>query len=178
MPNWCSNIVEVIGDAYDIQALVEVKMDFEELHPSPMFDETDSYQDQQAKLRKWMIDNWGTSWELDTDNIDIHYDSNNPTQAKFSFDTAWQPCCEFLLHLSTKMPLLVIRHKFYESGDNIVGDITYANGEFMHNDIPSVRKFVLEQFGEDYNCTLSDDDGTCKQDPLTTFWKVKQPLST
>lgn len=188
MPNWCENIVEVVGDVNDIRTLIDVQLDFEELHPCPMFEEVESFAEQQAKYNEWMEQHWGTTWELDTDNLIIDYDEDEPSQVKFMFLTAWQPCCEFLLHLTKTMSSLEIRHKFYEPGCNIVGDITYKLGEVKYNDIPSTTMFVNVTFGEEYppngthccsdddDCDDCDDDSDEKvyDDRLTNLWEVHQ----
>lgn len=148
MPDWCDNIVDIIGDVNDIQILISHKLNFEELHPCPMFEDLEE-SEQHEKWREWMIDNWGTSWELNTDDVNIEYNNDQPTHVQFTFPTAWQPCCEFLLNLTTKMPSLVIKHKFYEAGNCIIGDYVYEKGEVHCNDIPNIKQFARDIFGYD-----------------------------
>jgi len=104
MPNWTSNILNVIGKPEDVDKFVAHmgdEMDFEKVIPSPenMFRDNLSQEDKERCAREgipnwydWQSENWGTKWNARCDEgaVEIEdYENMNMKQATYRFETAW-----------------------------------------------------------------------------------------
>jgi hypothetical protein len=104
MPNWCDNTVYIThDDPKKIQVLVDAwkaNKFFGTIHPEPDYTKVkvkptfpsikgnDDPVDPESAWWDWRVQNWGTKWEITTDEayIDIH-----ENEIKVSFATAWSP---------------------------------------------------------------------------------------
>jgi hypothetical protein len=104
MPNWCDNTVYIThDDPKKIQTLVDAWKEnkfFGTIHPEPDYTKVkvkptfpsikgnDDPVDPESAWWDWRVQNWGTKWEITTDEayIDIH-----ENEIKVSFATAWSP---------------------------------------------------------------------------------------
>jgi len=104
MPNWCDNTVYIThDDPKKIQVLVDAWKEnkfFGTIHPEPDYTKVkvkptfpsikgnDDPVDPESAWWDWRVQNWGTKWEITTDEayIDIH-----ENEIKVSFATAWSP---------------------------------------------------------------------------------------
>ena len=104
MPNWTSNILNVVGKPEDVDKFVAhmgEEMDFEKVIPSPsnMFRENLSQEDRERCVKEgipnwydWQSEHWGTKWNAHSDEgpVEIEdYKSMDIRQATYRFDTAW-----------------------------------------------------------------------------------------
>lgn len=104
MPNWCDNAVYIThDDPKKIQVLVDAwkankffgtirpEPDYTKVKVKPTFPQITGNDDPvsvESAWWDWRVQNWGTKWEITTDEayIDIH-----ENEIKVSFATAWSP---------------------------------------------------------------------------------------
>ena len=99
--------------------------------------DADIYAKQQANLAKyghkdwydWCVANWGTKWgDCDTELLD---DSNT---IDITFQSAWSPPVDAIIHISTLFPDLVFSMSWYEEGMDFYGGMAVKNGEHRLNE--------------------------------------------
>jgi hypothetical protein len=104
MPNWCDNTVYIThDDPKKIQVLVDAWKEnkfFGTIHPEPDYTKVkvkptfpsikgnDDPVNPESAWWDWRVQNWGTKWEITTDESYIDIQEN---QIKASFATAWSP---------------------------------------------------------------------------------------
>ena len=104
MPNWCDNTVYIThDDPKKIQVLVDAWKEnkfFGTIHPEPDYNKVkvkptfpqitgnDNPVSVESAWYDWRIQNWGTKWEITTDEAYIDIQEN---QIRASFATAWSP---------------------------------------------------------------------------------------
>lgn len=104
MPNWCDNTVYIThDDPKKIQVLVDAWKEnkfFGTIHPEPDYTKVkvkptfpqitgnDDPVSVESAWWDWRVQNWGTKWEITTDEAYIDIQEN---EIKASFATAWSP---------------------------------------------------------------------------------------
>ena len=104
MPNWCDNTVYIThDDPKKIQILVDAwkankffgtiypEPDYNKVKVKPMFPEIKGNNDPvspESAWWDWRVRNWGTKWEINTDEAYIDIPEN---EIKVGFSTAWSP---------------------------------------------------------------------------------------
>ena len=104
MPNWCDNTVYIThDDPKKIQTLVDAWKEnkfFGTIYPEPDYTKVkvkptfpsikgnDDPVDPESATWDWRVQNWGTKWEITTDESYIDIQEN---QIRASFATAWSP---------------------------------------------------------------------------------------
>lgn len=108
MPNWCDNTVYISHeDPKKIQTLVDAwkaNKFFGTIHPEPDYTKvkvkptfdmsgmtgkaSPEYVDPESAWWDWRVQNWGTKWEITTDEAYIDTSEN---EIRVSFATAWSP---------------------------------------------------------------------------------------
>jgi hypothetical protein len=104
MPNWCDNTVYIThDDPKKIQVLVDAWKEnkfFGTIHPEPDYTKVkvkptfpsikgnDDPVNPESAWWDWRVQNWGTKWEITTDEAYIDISKN---EIKVSFATAWSP---------------------------------------------------------------------------------------
>ena len=125
MPNWCSNHVEVShtdpSKIIEFEKACKTGSLFNHFVNRPLEEEDNWYQ--------WNIDNWGTKWDVDADDIDFERVDG---QVHASFDTAWGPPLAFYRSLEEDHGYKVIGY-YIESGQDFCG--IYEDGDYEHYDI-------------------------------------------
>jgi hypothetical protein len=115
MPNWCGNELTCYGPTDDVDAIVdlfEAGEPFEALVPQP--EGEDWY--------TWRIHNWGTKWDIGSDDVTIDIDPcGTHTYAKLYFDTAWSPPEGVLDALREKFPNVDFTLFYREDGMQLAG---------------------------------------------------------
>ncbi len=135
MPNWCSNTIEISGDAEDIKKLLQnakgEKSDFslDQLVPIPK-EEADNWY-------SWNVANWGTKWDLSDVVVEVNDDN-----VIVNCQTAWGPPLEGLAKISKDYPNLNFEIVYEESGMDFCGKSYFVNGEGEHDE-----RTWNEQFG-------------------------------
>ena len=104
MPNWCDNTVYITHDnPKKIQVLVDAWKEnkfFGTIHPEPDYTKVkvkptfpsikgnDDPVNPESAWWDWRVQNWGTKWEITTDEAYIDIQEN---EIRASFATAWSP---------------------------------------------------------------------------------------
>ena len=104
MPNWCDNTVYIThDDPKKIQVLVDAWKEnkfFGTIHPEPDYTKVkvkptfpsikgnDDPVNPESAWWDWRVQNWGTKWEITTDEAYIDIQEN---EIRASFATAWSP---------------------------------------------------------------------------------------
>ena len=104
MPNWCDNTVYIThDDPKKIQVLVDAWKEnkfFGTIHPEPDYTKVkvkptfpsikgnDDPVSPESAWWDWRVQNWGTKWEITTDEAYIDIQEN---EIRASFATAWSP---------------------------------------------------------------------------------------
>ena len=124
MPNWCTNIVEIVsGNDRDLDGVMSLLTDATEpfalIIPRP--DNADAY--------AWQVSNWGTKWEAG--GFDIH---RSGSHIVMNFSTAWSPSVMVTAALADKFPSLEIRHLYEEPGMGFTGCARFGEGRQFSDD--------------------------------------------
>ena len=164
MPNWCSNMVKVTGDAAIIDKMVEgfnkgelfgsilpIPAELQETS-APNRDEVNS----DLMIEKygspdwytWCCKNWGTKWDVGGDNGV----SRTGNTVVFGFESAWSPPLAFCDHLVSLG--MTVEAMYYEPGMAFCG--TYADGVSEDFDISEMTaeetKNSIPEFLDEYFC--------------------------
>jgi hypothetical protein len=129
MPNWTE--CELIINSKDKIALEDfikkcenekenTKLSFNNLVPIPKRQEKNWYD--------WNIENWGTKWDIDPEEISRN--KINERTYKYYFDTAWAPPYKWLEKVGKLYPTIKFKLKYEEPGMGFKGISTSINGEF------------------------------------------------
>ena len=160
MPNWCDNTVYIThDDPKKIQILVDAwkaNKFFGTIYPEPDYNEVKvkhtfpmnfatgepkpEFVDPQSAWWDWRVQNWGTKWEITTDEAYIDIQENS---IRASFSTAWSPPTGIYDRLVNDG--YSVDAYYYEGGCAFCGryvdgsDETYGidgNWEWVQNNIP------------------------------------------
>lgn len=187
MPNWCDNTVYIThDDPKKIQILVDAwkankffgtiypEPDYNKVKVSPMFPEIKGNNDPvspESAWWDWRVRNWGTKWEINTDEayIDIH-----ENEIKVGFSSAWSPPTGIYDRLVDDG--YGVNALYYEGGCAFCGqyvdgsDETYGidgNWEWVRNNIPEsidIEFAISEQMKEWDMQELADEIESLKED--------------
>lgn len=99
MPNWCQNRVTFSGDENqidEIRNLFSNENPFQVMIPQPPEEELSGTENTPGWY-SWRLNNWGTKWDIDPNEVSFEADDANYLQIEFC--TAWSPAdgiCKFL----------------------------------------------------------------------------------
>jgi hypothetical protein len=187
MPNWCDNTVYIThDDPKKIQILVDAwkvnkffgtiypEPDYNKVKVKPMFPEIKGNNDPvspESAWWDWRVRNWGTKWEINTDE---HYIDIHENEIKVSFSTAWSPPTGIYDRLVNDG--YGVNAYYYEGGCAFCGqyvdgsDETYGidgNWEWVRNNIPDsidTEFAISEQMKEWDMQELYDEIESLKED--------------
>lgn len=191
MPNWCDNTVYIThDDPKKIQILVDAwkankffgtiypEPDYNKVKVKPTFNMNNitgkpepEYVDPESAWWDWRVQNWGTKWEINTDEayIDIH-----ENEIKVGFSSAWSPPTGIYDRLVDDG--YGVNALYYEGGCAFCGqyvngsDETYGiegNWEWVRNNIPesidvefaiseSMKEWAMEELANEID-SLEED---------------------
>jgi len=191
MPNWCDNTVYIThDDPKKIQVLVDAwkenkffgtiypEPDYTKVKVKPTFPSIKGNDDPvsvESAWWDWRVQNWGTKWEITTDEAYIDIQEN---EIKASFATAWSPPTGIFDKLVEDG--YSVDAYYYEGGCAFCGhysdgnDETYGiegNWEWVRNSIPesidtefciseSMKEWAMEQLADEIHeleQSLSED---------------------
>ena len=168
MPNWCYNIIEVIGDNAEVNKMVEkiegedTEFDFNKVLPYPekyaiLDKKSNGMRDKNVDLKdiptdgfnsggyEWCISNWGTKWNACEPVV-----SADGNIAEISFDTAWSPSLGVTKALSELFPTLTFKHSYEEGGCDFSGFTIFDGGEVIEDKSGNYEAFpISEHWDED-----------------------------
>jgi hypothetical protein len=90
MPNWCENRIKISGSTEKINKLWEkVESDglLNTLRPQP--NNLEEYEN-----IDWRLQNWGTKWEVNTQDLCVEDNGDGTSDIYGDFDSAWSPPVE------------------------------------------------------------------------------------
>ena len=90
MPNWCENRIRISGSTEKINKLWEkVESDglLNTLRPQP--NNLEEYEN-----IDWRLQNWGTKWEVNTQDLCVEDNGDGTSDIYGDFDSAWSPPIE------------------------------------------------------------------------------------
>jgi hypothetical protein len=167
MPNWCSNTVRITGPNPKIEKLkkaIEANEFLHHLFPMPAelkgttagpAATTRAEKQARARLTKkygydnwydWSINNWGTKWEVVTDDYnkpevtELTEQNEGESELNFNFETAWSPPIGAYEKYLTDNEEISIFATYYEPGCDFMGvwenggDSCYQVGDYKSDD--------------------------------------------
>ncbi|MFA7143020.1 MAG: hypothetical protein WC175_03460 [Candidatus Dojkabacteria bacterium] len=153
MPNYCTNIVDIVGSKKDIQEiwdkyriqdeglLDEPCLSFNKILPRP---------EELKDSCGWSIENWGTKWDICSCYNSEIYLSYPESSMNFNYDTAWGPGDKVLLYLSKLYPEIEITLEYYEMGCMFAGKTKFKAGEviddFYTEDYDKLKAMYPDEF--------------------------------
>ncbi len=152
MPNWCLNKLTISHE--DRSKVMEFVHAYKEgkacEHYLPRPADQDWYE--------WNIANWGTKWDIGSDNGEVH--GLNPTitgnEATMSFDSAWSPPIGLYKELVLRGFRVVA--SYFEPGMAYCG--VWTDGDDLYTEYGDDKGLIPVQVWEDYNLGefFSDDE--------------------
>lgn len=133
MPNWCNNTITLTGPKEKISAIyakaVEDNALLQQLKPMPeALEDTTSPAPKEGKVQPlvdgfdnwydWRVQNWGTKWDVDVDNLELSEDGTTITGW---FDSAWAPPIHAYEYFLTDNEDCSIKSYYYEGGMDFGG---------------------------------------------------------
>jgi hypothetical protein len=148
MPNWCDNTLELTHENPEMMdkaiegwktgkffATLHPEPDFTKVKVKPTFDFSGmsgkpqpEFVDPEQAWYDWRLQNWGTKWEITTDEsyIDIQ-DNEHGKSIRASFSTAWSPPTE--LYHKLVADGYQVKALYYEGGCAFCGIYEDGNDE-------------------------------------------------
>lgn len=136
MPNWCNNTIELSGPKDKVKAIFDkAKADnelLEQLFPMPaeLKDTEKSSDDKKMAAQPmvdgvnnwydWRVNNWGTKWEVDADNLEYREEGDRGIIQGW-FDSAWSPPIHAYEHFLEHNDDCNIKSYYYEGGMDFGG---------------------------------------------------------
>ncbi|CAB4129729.1 hypothetical protein UFOVP115_101 [uncultured Caudovirales phage] len=99
----------------------------------------------------WNVRNWGTKWEIDTDQSWINRVSD--TEVRYELQTAWSPPVEALDNLAKQYPTLAFGLRSIDEGDLFAVEVAWDKGERLYEiDVPITHGTNEELHGYCWAC--------------------------
>jgi hypothetical protein len=156
MPNWCNNTLRVIGEHDQLIAFIEQggkrppyyqMLDYGKKDTGFCFSGFVPVPEKEllsGDVRSWGINNWGTKWDVNVDNIEDQGDS-----IILYFDTAWSPPKHWFRAVSAMYPDLEFRLDYIEYGMQFAGSFVAQEGIVLIDEERNVTdEEIAEAFGE------------------------------
>ena len=169
MPNWCNNTITLTGPKEKITAIYNKAKEDNALlqqlkpmptelegttspapkegEPQPLVDGVDNWYD-------WRVENWGTKWEVDVDNLEL---SDDGTTITGWFDSAWAPPIHAYEYFLTDNEDCSISSLYYEGGMDFAGkwedfaDMTVTPGDFTADEMEDPNSGLIYDINEQFN---------------------------
>ena len=169
MPNWCNNTITLTGPKEKITAIYNKAKEDNALlqqlkpmptelegttspapkegEPQPLVDGVDNWYD-------WRVENWGTKWEVDVDNLEL---SDDGTTITGWFDSAWAPPIHAYEYFLTDNEDCSISSLYYEGGMDFAGkwedfaDMTVTPGDFTADEMEDPNSGLIYEINENFN---------------------------
>ncbi len=164
MPNYCGNLLEVIGSEEDVNRFYEENryqkdMDFEyiDIHGNKV-EKTDIWDDvdelhltfhRAIPIGLWdynvAVNRWGCKWDCDVGRFEKDEISENVYQLTYRFSTPWGPPKEWFDFIGKKYNTLEIKIESDEPGCDFVWIKEYINGEFQNEEMHTYTDFFYQK---------------------------------
>lgn len=168
MPNWCQNLLEIVGPEDAIQEISKTRLVFQEIDPCPQeLLDTDSPASEEAAARnlekygykdwwEWKIENWGTKWDAGPLQLDVTEFEGKSVISVF-FDSAWSPPVVIVQKLYEKYRGrgVKVRLEYYEPGCKFLGVSKGEGGDFSDECSDYSSADELERLVTDLGCEIA-----------------------
>jgi hypothetical protein len=180
MPNWCNNTISLTGPKEKIKQLFDktkASGEFlEQLCPCPEElnitagrvggdddpEQIELVAKEKANLEKygysnwydWKVAQWGTKWDVDTENLELSKDGTTITGW---FDSAWAPPIGAYEYFLTENEDCSISSLYYEGGMDFAGkwedfaDMTVTPGDFTADEMEDPNSGLIYDINEQFN---------------------------
>lgn len=158
MPNWCDNIIHVMGAVEDVKAFrtaaqgkdnfgEHLDFDFHRFAPLDLssVERKDSFAAMTIVAKQW-----GTKWNLtsSTKSLEEDFTEHGTGLLVYTFPTAWSPPLPVVAAASKAFPELIFYHAYYELGEGFAGVQEHVKGETIRNEYTEEpRDFLTEELG-------------------------------
>ena len=151
MPNWCNNTITLTGPKEKISAIyakaVEDNALLQQLKPMPeALEDTTSPAPKEGKVQPlvdgfdnwydWRVQNWGTKWDVDVDNLELSEDGTTITGW---FDSAWAPPIHAYEYFLTDNEDCSIKSYYYAQAQFNLGFMYDQGAGVAQSDVEAVR---------------------------------------
>ena len=169
MPNWCNNTITLTGPKEKITAIyAKAKEDnalLQQLKPMPeALEGTTSPSPTEGKVQPlvdgfdnwydWRVQNWGSKWDVDADNLEL---SEDGTTIEGWFDSAWAPPIHAYEYFLTDNEDCSIKSYYYEGGMDFAGlwedfaDAEVTPSEFTADEMETPSMGLIYDLNENFN---------------------------
>ena len=179
MPNWANNTIQITGPKKKIQQIkqaIEADQLLDYLYPMPKElditagrEGSDESAEQKALVAKekanlekygysnwydWKVAQWGTKWDVDTENLELSKDGTTITGW---FDSAWAPPLEAYNYFLAKNEDCSIKSYYYEGGCDFGGlyEDGYDNGitpsDYNADQMEDENEGLIYELNEHFN---------------------------
>ena len=169
MPNWCNNTLSLTGPKEKITAIYnKAKKDdalLQQLKPMPeALEGTTSPAPKEGKVQPlvdgfdnwydWRVQNWGSKWDVDADNLEL---SDDGTTISGWFDSAWAPPIHAYEYFLTDNEDCSIKSYYYEGGMDFAGlwedfaDAEVTPSEFTADEMETPSMGLIYDLNENFN---------------------------
>ena len=169
MPNWCNNTITLTGPKEKITAIyAKAKEDnalLQQLKPMPeALEGTTSPSPTEGKVQPlvdgfdnwydWRVQNWGSKWDVDADNLEL---SEDGTTIEGWFDSAWAPPIHAYEYFLTDNEDCSIKSYYYEGGMDFGGlwedfaDAEVTMSDFTADEMEDPSSGLIYDLNEHFN---------------------------
>jgi hypothetical protein len=169
MPNWCNNTITLTGHKEKITAIyAKSKEDnalIQQLKPMPeALEGTTSPAPKEGKVQPlvdgfdnwydWRVQNWGSKWDVDADNLEL---SEDGTTIEGWFDSAWAPPIHAYEYFLTDNEDCSIKSYYYEGGMDFGGlwedfaDAEVTMSDFTADEMEDPSSGLIYDLNEHFN---------------------------
>ena len=169
MPNWCNNTITLTGPKEKITAIyAKAKEDnalLQQLKPMPeALEGTTSPSPTEGKVQPlvdgfdnwydWRVQNWGSKWDVDADNLEL---SDDGTTISGWFDSAWAPPIHAYEYFLTDNEDCSIKSYYYEGGMDFGGlwedfaDAEVTMSDFTADEMEDPNSGLIYDLNEHFN---------------------------
>ena len=165
MPNWCENRIKISGPTEKINKLWEnINNDglLNTLRPQP-----DNLEEHEHRC--WRINNWGTKWEVNSEDLCVVDNSDGTSYIWGDFVSAWSPPIEAYTTFNKINNDCEVEGWYFELGCGFCGLHSSKDGDLYCNDIYSelelpeaerseAFKRIEYEFGDSFAIEEQDDE--------------------
>ena len=146
MPNWCENRIKISGSTEKINKLwEEVESDglLNTLRPQP--NNLEEYEN-----IDWRLQNWGTKWEVNTQDLCVEDNGDGTSDIYGDFDSAWSPPIEAYIAFNEADNGCEVEGWYFELGCDFCGLYNSKEGDVQCNSVSSELELTEAERSETF----------------------------
>jgi hypothetical protein len=146
MPNWCENRIKISGSTEKINKLWEkVESDglLNTLRPQPDNLKENEYYG-------WRIDNWGTKWEVNSEDLCVVDNGDGTSYIWGDFVSAWSPPVEAYIAFNEADNGCEVEGWYFELGCDFCGLYNSKEGDVQCNSVSSELELTEAERSETF----------------------------